>query len=110
MPCSLITCAKTWKVIGRFGKMCEITRESMRGGNNLHLHWLGQDVGPYASNLDSICKGQCEGILLNYLANWFAVKVCIDLENLQQRVERKQQSVEKDHTHKRTSSQIENSS
>jgi hypothetical protein len=82
----------------------------MRGGNNLHLHWLGQDVGPYASNLDSICKGQCEGILLNYLANWFAVKVCIDLENLQQRVERKQQSVEKDHTHKRTSSQIENSS
>jgi hypothetical protein len=91
MPYSLV---KTWKVIGRFGKMCEITRESMRGGNNLHLDWLGQDVGPYASNSDLICKGRCEGILLKDLADWLAVKVCIDLENLQQRLERKQQSVE----------------
>jgi hypothetical protein len=90
--------------------MCEITRASIRDGNNLHLDWLGQDVEPYASNSNSICKGQCEGILLKNLANWLVVKVCINLENLQQRVERKQQSVEKDHTHKRTSSQIENSS
>ncbi len=46
----------------------------MRGANNLHSDWLGQDVGPYASNSDSTCKGWCEGIWLKGLANWLVVK------------------------------------
>jgi hypothetical protein len=84
------------RVIGRCGKICEITRESMKGNNNLHSNWLGQDVRPYASNSHSISKGWCEGILLRDSINWLVARVCIDLENLRQRVERKQQSVEKD--------------
>jgi hypothetical protein len=94
--------------------MCEITRESMRGGKKLHLDWmhifgvrLGQDVGLYASNLSCIYKGWCEGILLRDLTNWLTTNVCINLENLQQKVEKKQQSVEKDHTHNKITSQIE---
>jgi hypothetical protein len=35
-------------------------------------------------------------------------RVCTNLENLQQRVEREQQSVENDHTHKKTPSQTIN--
>jgi len=51
----------------------------MRGGKKLHLNWmhifrirLGQDVGLYASNLNSIYKGWREGILLRDLTNWLA--------------------------------------
>jgi hypothetical protein len=46
-------------------------------------------VGLKASNLNSIYQGWHEGILLRDLANWVATKVCIDLENLQQNVEKK---------------------
>jgi hypothetical protein len=100
MPCLFVTCAKLWKgVIGRCGKMCEITIESMRGGNKLHLNSmhilglrLGQKVGLYASNSNSICKGWCGEILLRDSTKWLAIKICINLENLQQKVERKQQS------------------
>jgi len=62
-------------------------------------------VGSYASNLNSICKGWCEGILLRDSAIWLAIKVCIEFENLQQKVERKGQSLEKDNKHKKTTSQ-----
>jgi hypothetical protein len=68
----------------------------MRGGKKLHLNWmhifgvrLTQDVGLYASNLNSIYKGWHEGILLKDLANWLATKLCIDLENLQQNAGKK---------------------
>jgi hypothetical protein len=88
--------------------MCEIIRESMRGGKKLHLDWihifgvrLGQDVGLYASNLNSIYKGWHEGIFLRDLTNWLATNVCINLENLQQKVEKKQQSVEKEHPNRK---------
>jgi hypothetical protein len=33
-----------------------------------------------------------------------AIKVCMDLENLQQKVKTKQQGLEKDNTHKKTTS------
>ncbi len=53
---------------------------------------LGQKVGLYASNSNSICKGWCGEILLRDSTKWLAIKICINLENLQQKVERKQQS------------------
>ncbi len=93
-PC-LFTCYMCQSTKGVI-KMCEITRESMRGGKKLRLDWmhifgvrLGQNVGLYAWNLNSIYKGWREGILLKDLANWLATKVCIDLENLQQKVGKK---------------------
>lgn len=73
---------------------------------NAHLR-LGQDEGLYASNLNSIYKGWHEGILLRDWTSWLGTNVCINLENLQQKVEKKQQSVEKDHTHNKITSQIE---
>jgi hypothetical protein len=69
---------------------------------------IGTKCGFVCIKFRFYCKGWCEGILLRDSTKWLAIKICMDLENLQQKVERKQQSLEKDNTHKKTSSWTKN--
>jgi hypothetical protein len=56
-------CQNMERVIGRYGKVCGITKKSMGGDNKLHSNWmqifgfkLGPHVGSYALNSNYIYK------------------------------------------------------